>query len=90
MLIIRLNSGWGLKLGRKVGESGGCGIWEFHRSESSYSVERGRRTYRYARIKPADPAEGKTVEIVLLEMPNSPEEQWIARGEGVASIHPDY
>lgn len=90
MLLIRMPGGWSLKLDRKLSEVGGYGIWDFHRSESTYSADHGHTAYRYARIKPADPAEGKTVEVTLLESSNSPEDRWIHRGEGVASIHPNY
>ena len=90
MLMIRLPSGWALKLDRKLSEAGGYGIWDFHRSESSWTRNHGHTVYRYARIKPADPAEGKPVEVTLLTSPQCPEEQWIPKGEGVASVHPTY
>lgn len=90
MLQIRLSTGWSLKLDRKLTESGGYGIWEFHRSESTFTRDHGRTTYRYARIKPADPAAGKTVEVFLMPSATAPEETWVARGEGIAEIHPAY
>jgi hypothetical protein len=90
MLQIRMNAGGALLLDRKLSETGGFGTWDFHRSASTYTRDNGHTTYRYARITPADPAEGKTVEVTLLPYPNAPEETWIVRGVGVASIHPNY
>jgi hypothetical protein len=90
MLMIKLATGWALKLDRKLSEAAGSGIWDFHRSESTWTTDHGHTPYRYARIKPADPAEGKPVEVFLMPSPNAPEETWISRGEGLASIHPSY
>ncbi|WJN60947.1 hypothetical protein [Pseudomonas sp. SO81] len=87
MLLIRMNHGSAYHLDRKLSDAGGWGVWDFHRSASTYTVDHGRTTYRYARIRPADPADGKTVEVFLMPSPNAPEETWIARGEGVVSIH---
>ena len=90
MLQIRLNTGWVLKLDRKMSEAGGAGVWEFHRSESTYTRDNGHTTYRYARLVPADPAEGKLVEVHLMPSPSALPETWIPRGEGKAEIHPAY
>ena len=89
MLLIRMNHGVAYHLDRKLSEAGGFGVWDFHRSASTYTRDNGRTTYRFARIKPADPADGKTVEVFLMPSPNAPEETWVARGEGVVSIHPN-
>ena len=90
MLQIRLSTGWALKLGRKISESNGYGIWEFHSSENSFTKNHGHTSYRHARIKPADPSEGKMVEVTLIPSPMAPEELWLSFGEGPASIHPSY
>lgn len=90
MLMIRMNKGGALKLGRKVAESGGYGVWEFHCSENTFTRDHGHTAYRHARIKPADPAEGKPVEVTLMNSATAPEEKWIPYGEGTASIHPGY
>ncbi|MCC3679181.1 hypothetical protein LLE81_00020 [Staphylococcus epidermidis] len=90
MLQIRLKTGWALKLDRKLSEAGGYGIWEFHRSESTFTRDNGHTTYRYARLRPADPAEGKLVEVTLMPSPSAPEDVWVERGEGIAEIHPAY
>ncbi len=88
MLVIRLNQGWTLKLDRKVNDSAGYGVWEFHRSESSYTVPAGigYQTYRYARIRPADPAEGASVEVIICGLGGT-EDEWRRVGMGVASYH---
>ncbi|AOE86113.1 hypothetical protein [Pseudomonas sp. TCU-HL1] len=82
MLVIRLNAGWTLKLDRQIGSAGKAGLWDFHRSESSYTVERCK-TYRTAATKPAEPKEGQTVEVFICDQ-REPEEKWRAVGEGVA------
>ncbi|WP_084337051.1 hypothetical protein [Pseudomonas indica] len=83
MLIIRLKARWSLHLERKLGEAGKAGIWEFHRSESSYTTD-GRTTFRNAALRPAEPKEGQTVEVFICSDSREPEEQWRAVGEGVA------
>jgi hypothetical protein len=88
MLLIRMNHGTAYHLERKLTESGGWGVWDFHRSASTYTRDHGRTIYRHARIRPADPADGKTVEVYLMPSPSAPEETWVFRGEGVVSIHP--
>lgn len=90
MLVIKMPNGVSYQLDRKLSEVGGYGIWDFHRSACSYTRDHGHTVYRYARIKRADPAQGKTVEITLLTSPQCPEDLWIPKGEGVASIHPAF
>lgn len=88
MLVIRLNQGWTLKLDRKVNDSSGYGVWEFHRSESSHTIAHGMsyQTYRNARIKPAEPAEGASVEVIICGLGGS-EDEWLRVGSGGASYH---
>lgn len=83
MLVIRLAQGWALKLDRKFTESGGFGMWEFHRSQSSY-VTANYVAHRCARVRPTEPAEGKSVEVIICNA-GDPEELWIRLGEGIAS-----
>lgn len=87
MLIIRLTHGWTLKLDRKVNNSG-YGVWKCHRSESSYTVpqDMSYQTFRHARIKPVDPAEGAAVEVIVCGLGGS-EEDWRPVGSGVVSYH---
>lgn len=82
LLVIRLEQGWSLKLDRKFTESGGYGMWEFHRSQSSY-VTGNYVAHRCARVKPSEPAEGKRVEVIICNA-GDPEELWLRLGEGVA------
>lgn len=89
MLVIRLKKGWTLKLERKLGDAGGWGLWDFHRSESTYHTDGALTAYRLARIKPSEPKNGQEVEVVLLNTPNAPEEVWIAVGAGVANEEAD-
>lgn len=88
MLVIRLNQGWTLKLDRKVNDGSGYGVWEFHRSESSYTFPQGLtyQTLRHARIKPPEPVEGAAVEVIVCGL-GSAEEEWQRVGGGVASYH---
>lgn len=87
MLVIRVNGKRPIKLDRKLSESGGWGLWDFHRAESSYTL--GVKTHRLARIKPAEPAAGKPVEIFIMREASAPESEWIAFGEGVAAYESD-
>lgn len=89
MLVIRLKKGWTLKLERKISEVGGWGLWEFHRSESTYHIDSGRTAYRLARIKPSDPKDGQAVEVVLMQSPSAPEEEWRPQGAGAAQHESD-
>ncbi len=86
MLVIRLNQGFTLKLDRKINDSSGYGVWEFHRSESSFTVAHGRsyQTLRHARIKPAEPAEGASVEVIICALGGG-EEEWQRVGSEVAT-----
>lgn len=88
MLVIRLSQGWTLKLDRKINDGSGFGVWEFHRSESSYTFPQGLtyQTLRHARIKPPEPAEGAAVEVIVCGLGGS-EEDWRPVGRGVASYH---
>ena len=87
MLVIRVPGKRPIRLERRQGESGGWGLWDFHRSASSYTI--GVKTHRLARIKPADPAAGKTVEVFICRDPGTPEGEWIRYGEGVAAYEAD-
>ncbi|MCY1376066.1 hypothetical protein D9M69_635290 [compost metagenome] len=82
MLVIRTKAKWTLKLDRQVGSAGKAGLWEFHRSQSSYVVS-SDKIYRHAAIKPAEPKEGQTVEIFICDQ-RQPEDQWRPAGEGIA------
>lgn len=77
-------------LDRKLSEVGGYGVWDFHRSASSYSHDHGHTIYRYARIKPAEPGDGKPVEVMLLPSTTAPEEAGISVGAGTAFIQSSY
>lgn len=85
MLVVKMK-GWGLNLDKKMGQSQGATIWEFNRSANSYWNADLRQPYRYARITPADPKDGKTVEVVLMQSPSAPEETWVSKGQGVVSV----
>lgn len=85
MLVVKMN-GWGLSLDKKMGQSQGAAIWGFTRNTNSYWNADLRQPYRYARITPAEPKEGQKVDVVLLQSPSAPEETWVSKGEGVASI----
>ncbi len=85
MLIVEMK-GWGLSLDKKIGTSQGAAIWEFNRNANSYWNADLRQPYRYARITPAEPKNGQKVEVILLQSPSAPEETWVKKGEGVASV----
>ncbi len=87
VLVVRVVGKRPIKLERKLSESGGWGLWDFHRAESSYTL--GVKTHRLARIKPAEPAAGKPVELFILRDASAPESEWIAFGEGVAAYESD-
>lgn len=78
------SSKWGLVLDKQLGVQQGVSIWEFHRSTSSVARDQGRRTYRYARIKPAEPKDGQEVEVTLMLTPSSPESDWLPIGVATA------
>lgn len=85
MLQVRFET-WNLLLDRDHGR----GVWEFHRSQSSYCMDLGRKTFRYARLTPPDPANGKPVKVVLLLSPGAAGGEEIDKGEGVARVMADY
>ncbi|EJO91374.1 hypothetical protein A471_23108 [Ectopseudomonas mendocina DLHK] len=87
VLVIRVNGKRPIKLERKLSESGGWGLWDFHRAESSYTL--GVKTHRLARIRPAEPAAGKPVELFIMREASAPESEWISFGEGVAAYESD-
>lgn len=78
------NSKWGLVLDKQLGTQQGVSIWEFHRATSSVCREQGRRAYRYARIKPAEPKDGQEVEVAVMLSPSSPEADWLPLGLATA------
>ncbi|PZW65278.1 hypothetical protein F471_03756 [Pseudomonas sp. URMO17WK12:I1] len=78
------SSKWGVVLDKQLGTQQGVSIWEFHRAASSVCRAQGRRTYRYARIKPAEPKDGQEVEVTLMLTPTSPESDWLALGVATA------
>lgn len=84
MFLIKIGSGTPMRLDRKLSESAGWGIYDFHRTTNSWVSAPPHQTYRFARIKPAEPKDGATVEVVLMLSPTAPEETWVSRGEGVA------
>lgn len=86
MLSIRKANGLALYLDRKVAERDGYGVWSFHQSQCSWALNQGRKTYRHARIKPADPGVGKTVEIAIVDGPDAPVETWVGQSEGVVVL----
>lgn len=86
MLSIRKSNGLALYLDRKVTERDGYGIWSFHPSQCSWALNQGRQTYRYARIKPADPGVGKPVEIFIVEGADAPPETWVGHSSGTVVL----
>lgn len=84
MLVIVTGKGPPFALDRKHSESGGWGIWEFHRSCSSWCTGPDYIAHRFARIKPAEPKEGAEVELFLLPSAGAPEESWLPRGKATA------
>lgn len=86
MLSIRKANGLAMHLEKKVTERDGWGIWSFHSMQCSWPLRQGRQTYRYARIRPADPAVGKKVEIVIVEGADAPPETWVGHSEGVVVL----
>lgn len=84
MLVIRTKAGWTLKLERQVGSAGKAGLWEFHRSQSSYVIP-PNKIYRHAAIKPAETKEGQTLEVFVCDQ-REPEDQWRPAGEGIAKF----
>lgn len=85
VLVVKMK-GWGLSLEKKMGQSQGSSIWEFSRNSNSYWNADLRQPYRYARITPAEPKDGQVVEVVLLRSPSSPEDEWVAKGQGEAKL----
>lgn len=88
MLIIRFPEGTSVNLERSVGNAGRHGVWEFHRSQSSYIRPPDYTPWRHAAILPAEPAAGQTVSVFLC-IPGMAEAEWITIGEGVASYGTD-
>ena len=78
------SSNWGVVLDKQLGTQQGVSIWEFHRAASSVARDQGRRTYRYARIKPAEPKDGQEVDVTLMLTPSSPESDWLPLGVATA------
>ena len=75
---------WGLALEKHLGTQQGVSIWEFHRTASSVARDQGRRVYRHARIKPAEPKDGQQVEVTLMLTATSPEADWVSLGMATA------
>lgn len=86
MLLLRMKGGVTYMLDRQVGSSGKHGIWEFHRSASSFMNPPDYTPYRHAAISPAEPKEGATVQMAVCK-PNAPESDWIPIGEGVVALY---
>lgn len=85
MLLLRMKGGVTYTLDRQVGNSGKHGIWEFHRSVSSFMSPPDYTPYRHAAISPAEPKVGATVQMAICK-PNAPESEWIPIGEGVVAF----
>ncbi len=86
MLSIRISYGVAMHLERKIADRDGYGIWSFHQSQSSWAVDQGRKTYRHARIKPADPSPGTEVEFFIVEGPDAPRETHLGPKHGVVVV----
>ena len=84
MLMIKIGPEIPLMLDRKLSESGGWGVWEYHRAASSWYAGPPHYTYRYARIRPAEPKDGAQVEVFLMHTSHAEEKDWISRGTGIA------
>ncbi len=85
MLLLRMKGGVTYTLDRQVGSSGKHGIWEFHRSASSFMSPPDYSPYRHAAISPAEPKVGATVQVSICK-PSAPEADWIPIGEGVVAF----
>lgn len=86
MLSIRMSYGIAVHLERKVADRDGYGVWSFHQSQSSWAIDQGRKTYRHAMIKPADPRPGTEVEIFIVEGPNTPSEARLGPKSGIVVV----
>ncbi|AVO56149.1 hypothetical protein C7A17_26540 [Ectopseudomonas mendocina] len=75
-----------MHLERKVADRDGYGIWSFHQSQISWVLDQGRKTYRHARIKPAEPRPGAEVEVFIVEGADAPEETHIGPRRGVVIV----
>ena len=84
MLTIKIDAGIPLQLDRKLSESAGWAMWEFHRAASSWYAGPPHCTYRYVRIRPVEPKDGAQVEVFLMHTGHADEADWINRGTGVA------
>ena len=73
---------------RQVGSSGKYGIWDFHRSASSFMSPPDYTPYRHAAVSPAEPKVGATVQVAICK-PSAPETDWILIGEGVVAFTTD-
>lgn len=88
MLLLRMSGGVTYTLDRQVGSAGKYGIFEFHRSASSFMNPPVYTPYRHAAISPAEPKVGATVQIAICK-PGAPEAEWISVGEGVFAFDAD-
>ncbi|WP_313105087.1 hypothetical protein [Stutzerimonas nitrititolerans] len=86
MLLLRMKGGVTYMLDRQVGSSSKHGIWEFHRSASSFMNPPDYTPYRHAAVSPAEPKVGATVQMSICK-PNTPESDWIPIGEGVVALY---
>lgn len=78
---------YAFRLDRKLSEKDGFGLWEFHRSQSSYTVP-VCVTYRHAQLSPPEPGEGKTVKVFICS-PGMSQNEWMEAGEGIAAYESD-
>lgn len=88
MLLLRMDGGLTYTLDRQIGSSGKHGIFEFHRSASSYMSPPDYTPYRHAAISPAEPKVGAKAQIAICK-PGAPEAEWMPLGEGVVAFDTD-
>ena len=88
MLLLRMKGGVTYTLDRQVGSSGKHGIWEFHRSASSFMNPPDYTPYRHAAILPAEAKVGATVQVAICK-PGTLEAEWMPIGDGVVAMNTD-